>query len=64
MKSIREICQTIVAACILHSICIIEHDLLEDLLYENEPDAFRKEMMVLHCLRMMQEFKKENKHYK
>ena len=32
MKSMREICQTIIACCILHNICIIEHDIIEEIL--------------------------------
>lgn len=42
LKSIREKCQTFVAICIFHNICIIEHDLLEDLLHEIEPDVLLK----------------------
>jgi len=32
MKYIEEICKTIVAACVLHNICIMEHDGFEDIL--------------------------------
>lgn len=32
MESVEEICQTIVAACVLHNICIIEHDGFEEVL--------------------------------
>lgn len=35
LKSMEEICKTIIAACILHNICIFENDRFEDILYND-----------------------------
>lgn len=35
LKTVEEICKTVVAACILHNICIVENDGFEDILYND-----------------------------
>lgn len=38
IKSEMDMCQTVVCACILHNICIIQHDRLDDVICEDSDD--------------------------
>lgn len=47
IKSIEEICQTIVCACILHNVCVTESDTLEDILQDDDDGH---DDVILQCI--------------
>jgi hypothetical protein len=47
MKSVEEICQTIVCACILHNICICRGDDLEEMINDEQPAAVARHPRVV-----------------